>query len=686
MLIRTDPERIRTSGPIVFRVPPIFYSRLQEAQLSYILASLHRRVPRRTLYLLTYDRKAGVHVLGRIGRSALKRQNDPELMASCRQVELASIPATAQEYCWIRPVGNEHYISPSGRHCSAFLRVSDAIRSIEALDTIAFWLLPEIQSADAILVDSWSIASVVLRGLQLLGKKIPFDCLSGHPRYERTAAAAAIEQLIGALRPNPRLCCVVSLSSSETFIDFVRRTVDAMNKPVRLFIRSVFAFLTATHSDALCTLPDSVESYPAEGDCALCGKGSPSVPIDPRLYYPRHRPESEHALTPDYFEDGKRTCVQFANISGALRVHRDDLTAGTSRHNALDIDVAQLLADPGVVQKCVEVWQTANLNNPVVITPGHSAGRLLAALSTTAVSPLGVIHNDLDGMTPLVSSEQQLLSSATEVLVLDDALVSGSRLETYKRNLRLYSHLSKICYFVVVARPESPQGLKEIKNSLKRHASCDCSLIYAYRLHLPLWSAKECPWCAEYQLLSFVSEQMAQPPDWLTKRVSRLAERESGLLAEPLLLLPGVADRPIAAHSTIAPQGTSAMGVLYAFASALQMMRNDPEEKERLGMHPAYSTVLALRTIERNYDEGLLQAILLRMVKRNEWGERNRVKLQACLAEAIRHPDRHILLGELLLATVRDSVPRFGKESFDEIFGSYLGEHCEAVRSSIDRL
>ena len=52
-------------------------------------------------------------------------------------------------------------------------------------------LLPEVAAANAILIDSWTICSVVLRCLHFLNRNIPFDCLGAHPRYESAMAAAA---------------------------------------------------------------------------------------------------------------------------------------------------------------------------------------------------------------------------------------------------------------------------------------------------------------------------------------------------------------------------------------------------------------------------------------------------------------------------------------------------------------
>jgi hypothetical protein len=95
------------------------------------------------------------------------------------------------------------------------------------------------------------------------------------------------------------------------------------------------------------------------------------------------------------------------------------------------------------------------------------------------------------------------------------------------------------------------------------------------------------------------------------------------------------------------------MAVLFAFASALQQMRCDSNDERRLSQHATYANVFALRNVTHNYDEALLQAILLRLVTRKEWGEEKRKDSQEEVRKVAAKPERDILLDELLLATVK---------------------------------
>ena len=84
-----------------------------------------------------------------------------------------------------------------------------------------------------------------------------------------------------------------------------------------------------------------------------------------------------------------------------------------------------------------------------------------------------------------------------------------------------------------------------------------------------------------------------------------------------------------------------------------------------------------------NYSEGLLRALLLRLVRSHEWGESKRLALSRQFSEFAKQDDQDVLLGELLLAMARGSVAPVDPGFFGAIYGPVLGEHREYFQQAL---
>jgi orotate phosphoribosyltransferase len=676
LLSRVDPESLRSATCVVFKTTEALYKTLASKSSVDTLISLASRITAKPAFLLYYYRKDKSHRLTEVRHGHLAESQRPDLVAAARQQDLLSIVHENQEFCYLRATEHSHFITPSGRHCSIFLRVGDAIRSVEALDRVAFWLLPEVAAASAVFVDSWTISPVLLRCLHLLNSKIPFDCLAGHPRSESAMAAAAIDRLISPLAPNPSVACVISVTSSGSFAEFVRRTVRAVNRPLNLNITSIYAFagVTGEFTSVLCELPDRVENFASSDDCSMCQtKESVAISVDPRLYYFRDRRESEKALTPSHFSVSEESYSHLSSVPGVLRVHRDDNSGGSTKHHTFNVDVPTLLGTQEYRSKCVDAIASLKPRPSVIVAPGHESGKLLASIAAEVLRAEVIFHETLRPTMGLPLEASAKLRQSESILVVDDVLNTGKRMRDYNRALREhFGHLKSVAYFAVVARTESVEELRRIETALRVGHQWQGTISYLEKIFLPRWDSDICPWCKEFQFLSLVSESMARPPSWLQERLSRLSEREQGIVEEPLLLLPGVQPRVLAPQSKSVAAGTGSMTLLFEFASALQQMRTEPDVELRLSQHATYANVFASRNLIYNYDETLLQAITLRLVRDKEWGEERRGFLHEELKKYAAEVERDILLGELLLATTRNCVPRFSEKVFSDLFESKL--------------
>src|SRR4029077_17650741 len=76
-----------------------------------------------------------------------------------REHNLTRIVDEMSDFCYYRSTTSYHFLTPSLKHCTRFLRVGNLIRSVPVLDRLAFWILPDVAVADVLLIDSWSIVA-----------------------------------------------------------------------------------------------------------------------------------------------------------------------------------------------------------------------------------------------------------------------------------------------------------------------------------------------------------------------------------------------------------------------------------------------------------------------------------------------------------------------------------------------
>src|SRR5205823_12036389 len=133
---------------------------------------------------------------------------------------------------------------------------------------------------------------------------------------------------------------------------------------------------------------------------------------------------------------------------------------------------------------------------------------------------------------------RDLLRGARRILIVDDVVHTGSRLTAFTRALREeHGRVEKLCIAVAVARMESDEEFEDLKKRVTAGHTWSGSLVALEQVAIPAWGADDCPWCREYELLSAVSERFATPASWLVDRVAVLAQRETGIHEESLLIL-----------------------------------------------------------------------------------------------------------------------------------------------------
>lgn len=674
-LARIEPNRVRESTSFVFRVTSDFvltflYDRARRARESVL-----HRAGDRPVCLLSYSADSREHViLGLTRKGTIGVEHPIKSLRQIGEAELCSILRDAGDRCVFQAGHSFHFVTPAGNHVERFIRVADAIRSRDALDRIAFWLLPKIASNDAIIVDTWGIATVVLRAMQLAKLALPFDCLPSHPQEDSDGTRAVLEGLI----QNPgvkRILLIVSITGSGRLVKKVSEIAKTFSSIApELTALSIYSVQsTPENFPSLCKLPDNSVAYHSVEECNLCSQGSKPLYLESDLYYLKTREEKPILLKDKVFEDGKKFAEQYCDIPGALRVHCQDPNDG--RHHGFDVDVCTLLDRSDLADRFRS--RLTELTCPeIIVAPPHTAGERLAKIAKDVFpNATVIIQNDLRKQRVPIG-EQAALTSCSNLLIVDDVLNSGSRLENYNRSLREdfpTPGFKTVTYLACISRSQSKREYDQVVRGLTQKHQWKANVLEVERIFLPHWKREDCPWCKELEFLMKVAATMPTPPAWLDGRIARLTS-SVGLMDEPLFMVPGVECPTLGNASPVAPAGSKAMHVLYSVAIGLQVQRTTHVDSERLGEQFPTLNVFGIENWEHRYTEGLLRSILLRCVKRSEWGESNQSLLQAKILKDISSTDQMVVRGEILCALGRNAIRAFSASQFESLFAQSLGE------------
>jgi hypothetical protein len=652
---RVGIEERRAASSYVFRIMSTQLDSLQSADGGAILAELQRRASGLPLFALCMRKAHELYRIVASGVTQLSTADETDAVELIRSLDLRAVVREAEDLCCFRATPFHHFIAPSGEHCEMFFRLGDAIRSKSALERLVFWAGPILASAGGVIVDNWSIAALALRALQQANRNTPFDCLSRHPQRDRRDAEVIISRMIkNDLAPESTLVFVISVTSSGSYADIVREIAGQYLAEDRIKVIAIYGLAgTPVKVDRLCTLDFAPQNFHPEA-CQLCSTGaSVAVPLDPGLYYLKAYPEKPVFLRKEHF-GGRSFIDRYHALPGVFSVHRDDRLR---RHHAFHVSLMPIVdGSPEFQERYLEALHRMAGSADLLVTPADDVSRL-GEIATQQVNARRIAA---DSLRNLSSADSEALVAAQSILIVDDVLVSGSRIEGYVTALREQPNKPKSVRILVgLGRPPTPDALRRHRTAWTTNIPWHAEFVVLEEFFLPDWRAPACPWCHEFEFLSEAAESIPEPPQWLTERIGRLTEREQGgVQGRPLLLLPGVTERTLGHGSLVGPAGASAMASLFSLASALQCLRNDAKAERRLDARFPLYQVMAAQNF-KNYSESLLRAILLRVVAPREWGVGEQQSLNRLLLDICRGgEDNDSLLGEVLLAAARGAVDR----------------------------
>lgn len=541
------------------------------------------------------------------------------------------------------------FVAPSGRFCDEFFRAANVLTSDRAVDEIAFWALPHLNGVGAILMDTWSIATIGYRAIQLaLSCSLPgpelraelgqlsVSALRAHPHSDHASMIDRIRQAALRCPSDRRILFLSSVASSGRLDEAVARAfADEQISPESY--SHIYIFALADTEAALADRSMIRLSKPACSADQDALARRPKIIIDPATYYPRPSSEVAVSLTARHFGLEKPTkgevhpgtwpeqesksyrsrLTEYLETPNVLRVHHTYF----GRHFGFFIDTEALCASAAFIERLMQAVPN-DCDWTVVTSADSDASRAIATIISNRLDLPFTLRKDLASV-----------SKGGSILFVREAIASGRTLVQDSKDLRndlKDASPTNLQYIVAFTRtlPSQRSSLKAAVTTGNAWAA-DLSIVD----HLPL--GDYCPWCEEQAVLDRARESYGfmEPPHWITERLALLAT--NAIPASVLLSMNDVPIPSVAAGSPVFPKGWPPVAVCFYLHIALQMMRADPDVKKRLSPgffrsqvldpnslqkdHETVKQVLSLKTLD-NYNEDLLRACLLRVSEPDDWG------------------------------------------------------------------
>ena len=654
----------------------------------HVLDDVAQRIEHASLYIVYHDSCQAVitHVSG----PKIKGLESESSLIRIREQDIAEV---------VRRPGSElpknpglHYEGPNGDHYEAFLRPGFATQSIEELDRIAFWLAPMLRGKKNILVDHWSMISIAYH----IGSYSKFF---GHPEAVTVESLRSYDEnldlLVDRLKSTFGLPQVDQLSTGAILLSvnssgrLARRVLlPAMqrigfNNPIAVALaRSPSHAKPHTGSEfnvhSLTTLEETFARQPA-AECSVCKLGNATViPIQHDSYLLNL---AAHTQTVDIKRDTARMSTEVVNRYrdiGAFHVHR---THSDGRHHAFFIDLIPILKcqifHTRLSQK-LDRWRGISID--LILHPEHSSAAQFAKMVAGELGVTKIVSRNeraiarSEQFMKFEAGEKEALLNSRRICLVDDAVISGSRVRGYRNALnsirRLHSSEDCELYCIVgVARTRSEKALMGVSDMV-HHSESSPRFLSVERLFLPNWDQSECRWCAELQILSRLPQRI-QGLGLIHNRLETLRRPEGlteGLFLPWSTVDPNFLDRywKLGKNSIFGEvQGADLAVSVAASVQRLRGKRRQPEGTwSESQLDEVFRSPLAkvldpeFYLVGRYYEPVLVASILRSTMRHDIWAPGNDLELRKhidTLAAADTSKDLH---GELLLAAALNQLPR----------------------------
>jgi hypothetical protein len=514
---------------------------------------------------------------------------------------------------FVESTASFHFLNPSGRHTSRFIRLSNLLVCHSEISFIALAMLGSIpKDAHYVYVDTPSLFAVVSTMNEhrlALDPKLPqlvadsFRSYEEVDTYDFTGVAAAT--------------AIISASSSGTLAKRVEaRGLDASRIVHTLYLGKIAPganFAVDLRSDPDLNpagLKTERTTYDNPGVCELCQNNSTPIPLRGDQF--DIAPPQPKALTVKVTHAPKGLAQTMKRLAGG-----DCFMVFASKDRQLRVDVPALLAVNEFDDRLAFfVRRDIPPVRHILLTDPEARALATRVAAIAGFTPVLHDRDDLDALEAALTG-----GPPGALLVVSSVIGSGRVLLDISRDLRPFCSDRPIIYLVGFARTESEAAIEALRRDLEM-TKCPVphQLAIVERIDLP-GSDFANSWTREYTFLNLQGGAGLSPA--LAARRDRLAESSRPLLNELFLankvgarldLRPGFAFWPEA----LATRPHAQSDVFVTVAAVLQQLRNvDRGEGDALVTNWFQQTLLSPANFGR-YNDGIIQASLLRAARPTE--------------------------------------------------------------------
>jgi hypothetical protein len=500
--------------------------------------------------------------------------------------------------CKLPQLGRQYYQAPSRRCMKAFLRVGNLQISRSAIDALFFWLLPYLRNCIGIVTDTWSISSISQNASRLLveyeaaGKPpCPIEMLGDyHDLSEQygSAAAETIDRFISRIELRDegsvgQVLILISATHTGSMVKLIERFLPPRGIPQKkVTFVSIFKLSPASRIPTLRDLSDDEDFVTV--DNLSDEQKSAAIKIHPRLYFPITLCDIEKSRLLSVIKPYRDFARRYADISFA-RVHRTDSNSIPSyaRHHAIWIDTSRVISQSVFIEMFREkLWRSihARRSSFILVTLRRIPSWPLPA--TVGAIVRAFRHDDLRLNLAFSADDEEIraaiggLDESAAILLLDDAFVTGTRINSYQKNLREFDFAGVYHYLVAIARPEADKIWEDQKKaflsarapqpSAKHDRMPENSFDFVEKLILPNWAEDRCPWCAEGERFARMRQR---------QHAAALRDAAEGM-DQDIFITPTDHDSlKLKKDSFVGPPGLAQSNVFCTIAGALQRLRTE---------------------------------------------------------------------------------------------------------------
>ena len=572
-----------------------------------------------------------------------------------------------------------HYQGPNGDHYRAFLRPALGVRSIEELDRISFWMGPLLSNKSNFLVDHWSMISIAYHVGQYAARERWTSepiCVQSVRSYDEgvDALSSRIEGTFGRSDRDTG-AVLISVNSSGRLLH--NRLLPAMREvgfrnpdPVTVAIAATSSHSLLPNVEALTVLDADFERH-APADCKACKVTDAiliPIPYDTYLLSLSAHVQST-AIGKRHVKGSSKMVSRYHDI-GAFKTHK---THSDGRHHAYFVDLLPMLNEAIFRKRAIEkleAWHDEDID--LIIHPRHAAARGLTAIVAQELKIQKVVECD-EKFHTLGPEDSRAVLEADRICIVDDVVISGSRLLGYRNSVNRFRRRSnhedcELYCFIGVSRTASRKALVAISDMF-RHDRYSERFRYVECLFLPNWNEQDCRWCAELRLLERLPTSIQSLP--FVRHRLEILRGNSGLVQDLFPKWPngnGSSDGYwILARGSIFGDVQGA-DLAVSVASAIQVMRGKrrqedgtwlPSELDDVFQSPIAKILEPEFFATMRFYEPVLKASILRSTRSHDiMAPGNDKELLRQLQILVEDENLWGLSWELIIAVAMDQLPR----------------------------